>query len=122
MSALCAAYGVDTTGRELALLCQKAENLVVGAPCGVMDQMASALGEEGRLLALLCQPAEVQGCVPLPCGAKVWGIDSVSEGPGVGHRDLNTGCEEPGPDRTGMCERGVMHRPAHAALRVLFDP
>ncbi len=25
-------------GREVALLCQKVENLVVGAPCGIMDQ------------------------------------------------------------------------------------
>ncbi len=63
-------------GRELAILCQKVENLVVGAPCGVMDQMTSALGEQDRLLALLCQPAEVQGNVPLPQELTVWGIDS----------------------------------------------
>ena len=31
----------------------------MGAPCGVMDQMASALGEAGALLALRCQPAEL---------------------------------------------------------------
>ena len=36
------------------------ENLVVGAPCGVMDQMASSLGEEGALMAMSCQPAEVE--------------------------------------------------------------
>src|SRR3712207_7015403 len=39
--------------RETALLCQQVENLVVGAPCGVMDQMTSVCGEEGRLLTLL---------------------------------------------------------------------
>ena len=33
---------------------------VVGAPCGIMDQMASNIGEEGKLLALLCRPAEIQ--------------------------------------------------------------
>ena len=48
-------------GRELAMLCQRCENLVVGAPCGVMDQMASACGREGALLSLLCQPAEIRG-------------------------------------------------------------
>ena len=37
------------------------EDHVVGAPCGVMDQMASALGQHGKLLALLCRPAEVLG-------------------------------------------------------------
>ncbi|GFH20325.1 uncharacterized protein HaLaN_17428 [Haematococcus lacustris] len=69
MQALLAACGQgqgQVPGRQLALLCQRVENLVVGAPCGIMDQMASALGEEGALLALLCQPAEVQGCVALP--------------------------------------------------------
>ena len=35
------------------------ENLVVGAPCGIMDQMASVLGGKDSLLALRCQPAEV---------------------------------------------------------------
>ena len=28
-------------GRRLAILCQKVENLVVGAPCGIMDQVSS---------------------------------------------------------------------------------
>lgn len=45
---------------------RQAENLVVGAPCGVMDQMAAACGGAGQLLALLCQPAEVVGNVPIP--------------------------------------------------------
>ncbi|MGY1635526.1 galactokinase [Geodermatophilus sp. SYSU D00742] len=63
-------------GRELALLCQRVENLVVGAPCGVMDQMTAACGREDELLALLCQPAELRGHAPLPEGVEVWGIDS----------------------------------------------
>ena len=66
MSGLAAAHQLDLNPRELAMLCQKAENLVVGAPCGVMDQMASVLGQAGQLLALQCQPAEVQGQVPIP--------------------------------------------------------
>ena len=33
--------------------------LVVGAPCGVMDQMAASLGRSSSLMALTCQPAEV---------------------------------------------------------------
>ena len=62
--------------RRAALLCQRAENLVVGAPCGVMDQMAVIAGRRGHLLALLCQPAELQGHVALPRGLAVFGIDS----------------------------------------------
>ena len=57
MQAICAAFDIQLEGRELALLCQKVENLVVGAPCGIMDQMTSACGETDRLLTLLCQPA-----------------------------------------------------------------
>lgn len=76
MRALCALYGVALDGRASAILCQKVENLVVGAPCGVMDQMTSSLGEQGRLLALLCQPAEPQAAVTIPPELEVWGIDS----------------------------------------------
>ncbi|GAB4816629.1 hypothetical protein N2152v2_003675 [Parachlorella kessleri] len=76
MSAVAAAHSIQLGGRQLALLCQKVENLVVGAPCGVMDQMASALGREERLLALRCQPAEVQGTVAIPHHIKFWGVDS----------------------------------------------
>lgn len=34
---------------------KQVENHVVGAPCGVMDQMASACGEANKLLAMVCQ-------------------------------------------------------------------
>jgi galactokinase len=76
MSAVAAEYGGALGGRELARLCQMVENLVVGAPCGIMDQMTAACGERDRLLALLCQPAELQGQVALPPSLEVWGIDS----------------------------------------------
>jgi galactokinase len=76
MMAACAAYGVRLEPRESALLCQQAENLVVGAPCGVMDQMTAVLGQPDQLMALLCQPAELKGGVALPDDTSVWGIDS----------------------------------------------
>ena len=71
-----AAFGLDLPARELAVLCQRTENEVVGAPCGVMDQMASSCGEESRLLALVCQPAELKGTLQLPDEIEIWGIDS----------------------------------------------
>ncbi|GHO78352.1 galactokinase [Ktedonobacter sp. SOSP1-85] len=76
MQALSTLYDMHIAGRELALLCQKVENLVVGAPCGIMDQMTSACGEQDSLLALLCQPAELQESITLPNELEVWGIDS----------------------------------------------
>ena len=76
MQALAAAFEVAIEADELALLCQKVENQVVGAPCGAMDQMTSACGQADRLLMLLCQPAEIQGHEPVAEGLGVWAIDS----------------------------------------------
>lgn len=76
LRALCELWQVPLSGRELALSCQRLENRVVGAPCGVMDQMTSACGQAGQLLALLCQPAELRGFVAPPPGVEVFGIDS----------------------------------------------
>ncbi|KAG5226238.1 L-arabinokinase [Salix suchowensis] len=76
MSAIAAAHGLNIAPRDLALLCQKVENHVVGAPCGVMDQMTSACGEANKLLAMVCQPAEVLGVVDIPSHVRFWGIDS----------------------------------------------
>jgi galactokinase len=81
MMAVDAIYQIGLEPRELALLAQKVENLVVGAPCGVMDQMTAQSGEADRLLALLCQPAVVLGQLEVPSGLAFWGIDS-----GVAHR------------------------------------
>jgi L-arabinokinase len=76
MQAVAAAFDLAIEPRETALLCQKVENLVVGAPCGVMDQMTSACGEADRLLALFCQPAELRQMVALPGEIAFWGLDS----------------------------------------------
>uniref|UniRef100_A0A7S2JE82 GHMP kinase N-terminal domain-containing protein n=1 Tax=Haptolina brevifila TaxID=156173 RepID=A0A7S2JE82_9EUKA len=77
MMATLGALGVEFSPPErVALLCQRAENFVVGAPCGVMDQMASALGSEAMLLPLLCQPATLRDPVPIPPHLRFWGIDS----------------------------------------------
>jgi galactokinase len=76
MEAVVEAWCVSMEPRTRAVRCQQVENLIVGAPCGVMDQMASICGEAGSLMALLCQPAEFKGGVRLPDGLGVWGIDS----------------------------------------------
>ena len=76
MKVIAAAFNVSIEPREMALLCQKVENLVVGAPCGIMDQMTAVFGEKNRLMALLCQPAELKGWVDIPDEITFWGIDS----------------------------------------------
>jgi L-arabinokinase len=76
MRALASAFNVHLDGLMLARYCQRVENDVMDAPCGIMDQVTSALGEAGQLLTLLCQPYQVQGTVALPPGWTVFGIDS----------------------------------------------
>ncbi|HYW71022.1 MAG TPA: galactokinase family protein, partial [Pyrinomonadaceae bacterium] len=76
MQAVAAAYELKISPTELALWCQMVENLIAGAPCGVMDQMTSACGEANRLLELLCQPAQLRGTIELPAELEIWGLDS----------------------------------------------
>jgi len=76
MTAIAAAYNIDLSPTEVAFLSQKVENLVAGAPCGVMDQMTAACGKSDRLLALLCQPGELKGTIRLPGELAIWGLDS----------------------------------------------
>jgi L-arabinokinase len=76
LEALAPLAGAALEERALALAAQKVENFVVGAPCGVMDQMTSACGRRDHLLALLCQPAELVGHLLIPHELEVFGIDS----------------------------------------------
>lgn len=66
MTAINCAYNLSLEGLEIARLCQQVENYLVGAPCGIMDQVTSCLGEEGKLTALRCQPDRLEGTVAVP--------------------------------------------------------
>jgi galactokinase len=76
LRALEAAAGRHFAGTELARLAQRAENDLVGAPCGLMDQLAAAHGTPGALLPILCRPDVLDDPVPLPAGAVVVGWPS----------------------------------------------
>lgn len=80
MLAAARAYGVSLAGIDLALACQWVENVIAGAGCGIMDQAAVLLGDEGHVLPLLCQPCTVLPLVKLADELETWGIDS-----GVSH-------------------------------------
>jgi galactokinase len=47
--------GVELDPLEKVLLCQKAENLFVGAPCGIMDMYVAAMAKRGHALFLDCR-------------------------------------------------------------------
>jgi galactokinase len=48
-------HGLEATRVELALACQRAENEMVGAPTGIMDQFASLFGEHGSAVFIDCR-------------------------------------------------------------------
>jgi L-arabinokinase len=76
MHAISKAYGLAMDPLELAVLAQKVENLVVGAACGLMDQLAVNLGRKDHLLPIICQPHEVFDPITLPTGIRFYGLDS----------------------------------------------
>lgn len=103
MHAVAGAFNVALDPQTLAILCQMVENLVVGAPCGLMDQMACACSESGALMAMLCQPAQLEESVKVPQEISFWGLDSgerhtvggsdyrsVRTGAFMGHRMIGT--------------------------------
>ena len=76
LRALCTALGIALPGTELARLAQEVENQIVGAPCGLMDQLASHHGRERHLLPIVCQPDILEEPIPLPDDIHFIGIDS----------------------------------------------
>jgi L-arabinokinase len=76
MNALNQLYKLSLGKEELAVLAQMAENLVAGAPCGLMDQLSSHLGQKNKLLPLICQPHQVDKPISIPRGINFSGIDS----------------------------------------------
>ena len=103
MTAITKVYNLDLSPIEIAFLSQKVENLIAGAPCGVMDQMTASCGQRDRLLALLCQPAELQGAISLPEELAIWGLDS-----GIRHSVAGT-------------DYGMVRTAAFMGLRIIAD-
>ncbi|MDK1361715.1 galactokinase [Arthrobacter sp. zg-Y1219] len=88
------------TGPELAALGQRAENLMVGAPTGIMDQSASLLGEEGHAVFLDCRTREAQ-LVPLDLAGN--GLTLLVIDTKVSHEHSTGGYAA----RRTSCERGA---------------
>ncbi len=76
MNALNSLYHLQLGREELPVLAQMAENRVAGAPCGLMDQLSTHLGEKNKLLPLICQPHRVFEAIKIPSGISFIGIDS----------------------------------------------
>jgi galactokinase len=68
-------FRLDFDDVELAKIAQQAETGLVGAPVGIMDQMASSLGHDGEALFLDTRTLAVER-VPLPDSIELIVIDS----------------------------------------------
>ena len=63
--ALMSLNGARLSLPEVAKLCQKAENVFIGARVGIMDQFVSCLGRAGHALLLDCRSLEFK-LIPIP--------------------------------------------------------
>lgn len=75
-------YDLGRQPLDLAKLGQRAENEVVGMPCGIMDQAASALSKEGHALLLDCRTL---GSRAIPLDLPSHGLELVIIDTGVHH-------------------------------------
>ncbi|HKS08293.1 MAG TPA: galactokinase [Pyrinomonadaceae bacterium] len=97
--ALTANSDLSIDKRELALLCQKAENEFVGARVGIMDQFTSLFGQAQRALLLDCRSLEFK-LLPLPDTVKLVICNTM-----VKHALASSAYNE----RRAQCEAGVHH-------------
>jgi galactokinase len=86
--------------RTLARVGQRAENVAVGAPTGIMDQSASLLGEPDAAVFLDCRSLEAQ---IVPLGLEAAGLEIVIIDTGVEHSHATGGYAE----RRASCEAGA---------------
>lgn len=63
--ALLSLTGAEMAREEIAKLCQRAENMYVHSPCGIMDQFIACNGAEDRALLLDCRSLEYR-LAPIP--------------------------------------------------------
>jgi galactokinase len=76
MKVLAKAFDISFGGTELPRLAQRTENLIVGAPCGLMDQLSSYFGEPRKFLPIVCQPDRIEKSISIPDDVFFFGIDS----------------------------------------------
>jgi galactokinase len=109
--ALTAMSEIEIDKRELALLCQRAENEFVGARVGIMDQFVSLFGQEQKALLLDCRSLDFR-LLPLPDNVRLIICNTM-----VKHELASNAYNE----RREQCEAGVKvlakHFPGVEALR-----
>ena len=93
-------WDLGLSRRELADVCQRAENGVVGAPTGIMDQSASMFGTAGHAVMLDCTSGEHE-LVPLSFAEEGLAVAVIDTG--VRHEHATGGYAS----RRAACERAA---------------
>jgi len=92
--------GFALSGVEMALLCQRAENVFVGVNCGIMDQFISRLGRRDHALLIDCRSLDYE-LVPLALGGYQIVVANTCKERGLVDSEYNA--------RRAMCEEGVRY-------------
>ena len=103
-------WGLGLDRAELARIGQRAENIAVGAPTGIMDQSASVFGERDAAVFLDCRSLAVE---QVPLGFDAAGLVLLVIDTKVEHQHATGGYR----DRREACERGA----AALGVRALRD-
>ena len=74
------AFRLGISGKDIALLSQKAENEFIGVNCGIMDQFISSLGKADAALFIDCRSLEAK---PIPLNLAKHGLQIVITNSGV---------------------------------------
>jgi galactokinase len=93
-------WGLGLDRAELARIGQRAENIAVGAPTGIMDQSASVFGERDAAVFLDCRSLAVE---QVPLGFDAAGLVLLVVDTKVEHQHATGGYR----DRREACERGA---------------
>jgi galactokinase len=98
--ALASLWGLELSAAELARAGQRAENEIVGAPTGVMDQYASLLGQPDAAVFLDCRSLRAR---PVPLRLAPAGLVLVLVDTGERHAHASGGYAA----RRASCEQGA---------------
>jgi galactokinase len=107
-------WGLGLDRAELARIGQRAENIAVGAPTGIMDQSASVFGEADAAVFLDCRSLEVE---QVPLGFDAAGLVLLVVDTKVEHQHATGGYR----DRREACERGAAAMGVRALRDVTVD-
>jgi galactokinase len=110
----------DLEPAEIARIAHRAEAEFVGVPCGIMDQVASALGVDDSALLIDCRSGEVES---VPLGLETQGLALVVVESGVSRRLAGSAYLERREECREACRflRGPLSRPVGSLREVTLE-